>query len=111
MSRCVLFYAELFFGKFYVGELFQLDARNIYDNQKEGNDLKFCPISVHSSRSSYNGFVLSRCEDESEYSLYWFLYAENNFNLFTVDIPAELKTSETLEMAYEVTPVLYSKGE
>jgi len=65
---------------------------------------------VHSSRSSYNGFVLSRCEDESEYSLYWFFYAEINFNLFTVDLPAELKTSATLEMAYEATPVIYSRG-
>lgn len=105
----MLFYAELFFGKFYVGELFQLDARNIYDNQ-QGNDLKFCPISIHSSKSTYNGFVLSRCEEESEYSLYWFFYTETTFNLFTVELPEELRIQEKVAMAYEVTPVLYSAG-
>jgi hypothetical protein len=59
---------------------------------------------------SYNGFVLSRCEDESEFSLYWFYYSETIFNLFTVDLPPELKILDEVSMAYEITPVIYSKG-
>jgi hypothetical protein len=54
--------------------------------------------------------VLSRCEEESEYSLYWFFYIETTFNLFTVDLPEELRVQDKVAMTYEVTPVLYSAG-
>ena len=30
--------------------------------------------------------------------------------MFTVDLPVELRTSDRLEMAYEVTPIIFSKG-
>jgi hypothetical protein len=121
----------MFFGKFYVGELYTVDSGNIFEsetksnldsltdsnqNKKEKNqkiglkELQFCPISIHGSTYSINGLILSRCVEEPEYTLYWFFYSETLMFFLSADLPEDIKSLDEIYLAYELTPVLYSPG-
>jgi hypothetical protein len=53
-----VFYVEMMFGKFYVGQLFNFDL---------GED-EFCPINVsgnlRASLETTTGYILSKCDTE-----------------------------------------------
>jgi hypothetical protein len=108
-TRCVVFYAEVILGRFYVGELFEVDERSIFENDYQAA-YKFCPVSIHSSSKNYDGFVLSKCAGDTQFTLYEFYYTEVSLNLFPVVLPTFFRGLADIKMTSGITPVLYAQG-
>jgi hypothetical protein len=69
-------------GVLYVGELYTVDQENIIQNSnKVDEDLKFCPVSINGSKQSEIGYVMSKCEDDTVYTLFNFKYNEKRIVL------------------------------
>ena len=90
-TLCNVFYIEIMFGRFYVGQLFNISKDNDKPSLNGANDASFCPQKLVGWNFNRTGYLLSKCPGEEENShLYSFYYMEDAIQLVEVPLPEAL---------------------
>ena len=108
-EECDIYYAEVLAGRFYVGYLYTLineQTLNKLKKNKSTPDWKeyvkvtnFCPFKIQSSYEAQSILFQSRCQSESQITVFNMVYSYSDPTITILEIPEDLREADTIEFA------------